>query len=162
MLRHRPMRLERLSLLTMRYADGAWARPFGGLEGAGFGSGDGTVSGDVLQGTVRWANAPRRREDGVWTPNLRGVIRTTNDADIHLTVHGQSVQERTGPRRAIIARLELLTEYDPYRWLNTSFVVGKGEIDEETEEWWIHAFVCVNEVAEHPPGIGQAPPEAFR
>jgi len=84
------------------------------------------------------------------------------DADILLTVHGQSVQERTGPGRAIIARLELLTEYDRYRWLNTSFVVGEGEIDEETEEWWIHAFVCVNEVAEHPPGIGQAPPEAFR
>jgi hypothetical protein len=81
---------------------------------------------------------------------------------ILLTVHGQSVQERTGPRRAIIARLELLTEHDTYRWLNTSFVVGEGEIDEETEEWWIHAFVCVNEVAEHPPGIGQAPPEAFR
>jgi hypothetical protein len=85
-----------------------------------------------------------------------------DDADILLTVHGQSVQERTGPRRAIIARLELLTEHDRYRWLNTSFVVGEGEIDEETEEWWIHAFVCVNEVAEHPPGIGQAPPEAFR
>jgi len=50
----------------------------------------------VLQGTVRWANAPRRREDGVWTPNLRGVIRTTDDADILLTVHGQSVQEQTG------------------------------------------------------------------
>jgi len=162
MLRRRPMRLERLFLLTMRYADGAWARPFGGREGAGFGSGDGTVSGDVLQGTVRWANAPRRREDGVWTPNLRGVIRTTDDADILLTVHGQSVQEQTGRRRAIIARLQLLTEHDRYLWLNTSFVVGEGEIDEETEKWWIHAFVCVNEVAEHPPGIGQAPPEAFR
>ena len=56
----------------------------------------------------------------------------------------------------------LLTEHDRYRWLNSSFVVGEGEIDEETEKWWIHAFVCVNEVAEHPPGIGQAPPEAFR
>jgi hypothetical protein len=64
MLRRRPMRLERLFLPTMRYADGSWARPFGGREGAGFGSGDGTVLGDVLQGTVRWANAPRRREDG--------------------------------------------------------------------------------------------------
>ena len=91
----------------------------------------------------------------MWTPNLRGVIRTTDDADILLTVHGQSVQEQTGRRRAIIARLELLTEHDRYRWLNSSFVVGEGEIDEETEKWWIHAFVCVNEVAEHPPGIGQ-------
>jgi len=41
-------------------------------------------------------------------------------------------------------------------------VVGEGEIDEDTEEWWIHAFVGVNEIAQHPPGIGQPPPEAFR
>jgi hypothetical protein len=113
------------------------------------------VSGDVLQGTVRWANAPRRREDGVWTPNLRGVIRTEDDADILLTVHGQSVQERTGPRRAIIARLELLTEHDRYRWLNTSFVVGEGEINEETEEWWIHAFASSTRSPNILPGSGK-------
>jgi uncharacterized protein DUF3237 len=156
------MRLEPLFLLSMRYAEGTWARPFGGEEGAGFGSGEGTVTGDVLRGTVRWANAPRRREDGVWTPNLRGVIRTEDDADILLSIHGQSVQERTGPGRAILARLELMTEDERYRWLNTTFVVGEGEIDEDTEEWWIHAFVGVNEIAQHAPGIGQPPPEAFR
>jgi hypothetical protein len=148
----------------MRYADGAWASPFGGAEAAGFGWGDRSVSGDVLQGAVRWANAPRRREDGVWTPNLRGVISAAGDAEILVSIHGQSVAERAphGDRRAILARIEMLSEHALYRWLNTSFVVGEGEIDEDTEEWWLQAHVCVNEIARHPPGIGEAPPERFR
>lgn len=158
------MRLEPLCRLTMRYAEGAWPRPFGGEEGAGYGWGEGSVSGDVVHGSLRWSNAPRRREDGVWTPNLRGVLRTDDGAEILVSMHGQSVQERTadGVGRAILARVEFLTEHDRYRWLNTSFVVGEGEIDEETEVWWLEAFVCVNELAEHPPAIGQLAPERFR
>jgi hypothetical protein len=157
------MRLEPLCRLSMQYAEGAWARPFGSAEAAGFGWGEGSVSGEVIQGTLRWANSPRRREDGVWTPNLRGVVRTEDRAEILISMHGQSVQEETGggARRAILARVELLSDHDGYRWLNTSFLVGEGEIDEETEEWWLDAHVCVNELVEHPPAIGRAPPERF-
>jgi hypothetical protein len=143
----------------MRYTEGAWARPFGGEEGAGFGWGEGSVSGELIHGKMRWANSPRRREDGVWTPNLRGVIWTEDGAEILISLHGQSVQEETpaGVGRAILTRVELLSEDERYRWLNTSFVVGEGEIDEGTEEWWVQAFVCVNEVVHHPPAIGVAP-----
>jgi hypothetical protein len=49
----------------MRYDDAAWIRPFGSEEGAGFEWGEGTASGDVINGSVHWANYPRRREDGV-------------------------------------------------------------------------------------------------
>jgi hypothetical protein len=158
------MRLEPLCRVSMRYAEGSWARPFGAAEGAGFGWGEGTVSGDVVRGSLRWANSPRRREDGVWTPNLRGVIRTGDGAEILVSLRGQSVEEQTtdGGRRAILSRVELLTDHDSYRWLNTCFIIGEGEIDEETEEWWVQAYVCVNEVVEHPPAIGEAPPERFR
>ena len=158
------MRLEPLCHLAMRYDEGAWTRPFGGEEGAGFGTGEGAITGDVLRGVLRWANAPRRREDGVWTPNLRGVIRTEDGAEILTSIHGQSVQEDSpaGLRRAILARVELLAEDDRYRWLNTSFVVGEGEIDEETEAWWLQTYVCVNDVAGGPPAIGDAPPEPYR
>jgi hypothetical protein len=158
------MRLEPLCHFAMRYADGAWARPFGGEEGAGFGSGQGEITGDALRGTLRWANAPRRREDGVWTPNLRGVLRTDDGAEILVSIHGQSVQEETGAgfRRAILARLEFLSEDERYRWLNTTFAVGEGEIDEETEAWWLDVSVCVHEVAAGPPAIGASPPDRFR
>jgi hypothetical protein len=87
-----------------------------------------------------------------------------NGTEILISLHGQSVTEQTagGVRRAILTRVELLTEHDSYRWLNTSFIVGDGEIDEETEDWWVQAFVCVNEMVDHPPAIGQAPPERYR
>ena len=120
------MRLEPHCRLSMRYVDSAWARPYGGEEGAGFGTGDGSVSGDVLRGTLRWANYPRRREDGVWTPNVRGVIDTDDGAAVLLSMHGQSVEQQLeeGARRAILVRLELTSDAEHYRWLNTTFVVA--------------------------------------
>jgi hypothetical protein len=158
------MRLEPLFRISMQYADATWMRQFGGAEGAGFGQGEGTASGGGFEGTVRWANFPRRREDGVWTPNLRGVVTLADGAELLMSIHGQSVEEAPASRgrRAILARIELLAEDDRYRWLNTSFLVAEGEIDEEKEVWWLDAFVCVNEVAAHPPGIGSPPPERFR
>jgi hypothetical protein len=146
----------------MRYRASSWHRPYGGEEGLGFGQGDGTVSGE-LEGSVLWANFPRRREDGVWTPNLRGTITTREGDDILVSVQGQSVEEEpAGRRRAILARIELTTEAERWRWLNTSFLVGEGEIDEDVEEWWLDIFVGVNELAQGPPAIGAEPPERFR
>ena len=146
----------------MRYGEASWHRPYDGEEGRGFGSGDGAVTGEI-QGTVVWANYPRRREDGVWTPDLRGVITTDDGSDVLMSIHGQSVEERApGNRRAILARVELTTEAEPYRWLNTCFLAGEGEIDEERENWWLDVYVCVNELAQGPPAIGAEPPERFR
>jgi hypothetical protein len=159
------MRLEPFCRILMRYAEGSWHRPYGSgedSEAIGFGSGDGSVSG-AIEGDVSWANSPRRRQDGVWTPNLRGVITTADGSQLLLSIHGQSIQERApGHRRAILARLELTTEAERYRWLNTCFLVGEGEIDEESEGWWLDAFVCVNEVAQGPPALGVVAPERFR
>ena len=80
-----------------------------------------------------------------------------------LSIHGQSVEEEApGHRRAILARIELTTEAEPYRWLNSCFLVGEGEIDEERENWWLDVYVCVNELAQGPPALGAQPPERFR
>lgn len=136
------MRLEPLCTFTMRYARASWHRPYGQADGKahdglGFGQGDGEVTGDTA-GAMVWANYPRRREDGVWTPNLRGFITTDDGKEILVSIHGQSVEERaSGHRRAILARVELTTQEDSYRWLDTSFLVGEGEIDGEREVWWL-------------------------
>ena len=113
---------------------------------------------------MRYADGTWVRPYGVWTPDLRGGIETEDGAELLVSVQGQSVEERTivGSRRAILTRIELLTEDNRYRWLNTSFLVGEGEKDEETEEWTIETYVCVNDVAGDPPAIGQPPPERFR
>jgi hypothetical protein len=150
----------------MRYVDGSWHRPYGSRnedgEALGFGHGDGSVSGEI-EGELVWANYPRRRQDGVWTPNLRGKIVLSDGSALLISIHGQSVQERApGSRRAILARVELTTEAEPYRWLNTCFLVGEGEIDEERENWWLDTYVCVNERAQGPPELGADPPARFR
>ena len=160
------MRLERFGKLTMRYGRGSWHRPYGkgsdGKEALGFGDGEGEMTGEI-DGSLVWANYPRRREDGVWTPNLRGRMATARGQEILVSIHGQSVEEAApGSRRAILARVELTTGEEQYRWLNTCFFVGEGEIDEETEEWSLTLFACLNEEAVGPPAIGAEPPDRFR
>ena len=157
----------------MRYSLGSWQMPYpppGDVgEGLGFGQGEGTVTG-TIEGSIVWANYPRRRQDGVWTPNLRGLITTTDGNELLVSIHGQSVQEQeavdrapgSAARRAILVRIELTTEAEPFRWLNTCFLVGEGEIEEEAEQWWLETYVCVNEVAQGQPAIGAEPPERFR
>ncbi len=160
------MRLESFCRFSMRYLDSSWHRPYGpgreDGEGLGFGQGDGSVTGEI-EGTLAWANYPRRRQDGVWMPNLRGTITLGDGSEILVSIHGQSVQEREpASRRAILARAELTTEAASYRWLNTCFLVGEGEIDEEREHWWLDTYVCVNEQAKGPPALGKEPPPRFR
>jgi hypothetical protein len=160
------VRLEALGRITMHYIDASWQRPYGARggdeEALGFGHGDGNVTGEI-EGQFLWSNFPRRRQDGVWTPNLRGMIRTRDGHDLIASIHGQSVLEETaGHRRAILARVELVSEAEPYLWLSTCFLVGEGEIDEELEDAWIDVYVCVNEQAQGPPALGILPPERFR
>lgn len=146
----------------MRYVEGSWHGPYGDAEALGFGQGDGAVTGE-LEGRMAWANYPRRREDGVWTPNLRGVLTLTGGEQVLVSMHGQSVlEDAPGDRRAILARVELTTDAPGYRWLNTCFVVGEGEIDEEREHWWLATYVCVNEAAHGAPALGAEPPDRFR
>ena len=149
----------------MRYLRSSWHQPYGEgdeHEGAGFGDGDGEATGEI-EGTLVWANAPRRRDDGVWTPNLRGFLTTPGGDEILISIHGQSIREETpGQRRAVTARVELTTEAEAYRWLNTLFCVGEGEIDEQRGHWWLEVFGCINEQAQGPPAIGAEPPERFR
>jgi hypothetical protein len=161
------MRLEPLCTISMRYTSGSWHRPYGldvesAQEGLGFGQGDGEVTG-LIEATAQWANYPRRRQDGVWTPNVRGVLTTKSGMSLLLSIHGQSVAESApGNRRAVTARVELTSDEAEYRWLNTCFLVGEGEIDENREHWWLKTFVCVNEEAQGPPALGAEPPERFR
>lgn len=165
------MRLESFCKITMRYVNASWHAPYtpggyspvrGQVEALGFGHGHGTLSGGI-DGSLVWANYPRRREDGVWTPNLRGMVNASDGSELLISIHGQSVTEAgEGRRRAILARVELTSDADPYRWLNTCFLVGEGEIDEEREYWWLDIYVCINEQAQGPPALGEAPPERFR
>jgi len=91
------MRLEPLCRITMRYTGGSsWHRPYARPDGTseeefGYGTGEGTVTGDLINGTLTWVNVPRRREDGVWTPDLRGFIKADDGGELLVFIQGLSI-----------------------------------------------------------------------
>ena len=149
----------------MRYVAGSWHQPYGSRSGdeeaLGFGHGDGTVSGEIEGADLGELSTTSPR----WRVDAEPAWQDRSARWESATPFGPrpSVQERApGNRRAILARVELTTEADSYRWLNTCFLVGEGEIDEEREHWWLDTYVCVNERAKGPPAIGAEPPTRFR
>jgi hypothetical protein len=154
------MRLEPLCKVEGRYTPNvAWVRPFGGQEAAGFGQGEGQVTGRHLAGSLVWANHPRRREDGVWCPDLHGAITTDDGARILLTLQGYSLELDTPTvRRALVVAVRFAAQHERYRWLNSTLGVAEGEIDEETEAWWVEVYAVVNEVVAAPVKIEGAKP----
>src|SRR4029078_5490070 len=111
------MRLEPLCRISMQYLAGAWHRPYGSrgeaVEALGSVHGDGAVSGEI-EGELIWATYPRRRQDGVWTPNLRGRIVLRDGNEVLISIHGQSGEENApGHRRHMLARVELTTAVEP-------------------------------------------------
>ena len=95
------MRLESFCRFAMRYLDASWHRPYGQVgedgEAIGFGHGDGSVSGEI-EGAFVWANYPRRRQDGVWTPNLRGKIALHDGGEVP-GLHPRPERSRRRDRR---------------------------------------------------------------
>jgi hypothetical protein len=87
------------------------------------------------------------------------MTKGRDGSELLLSIHGQSVEERASRhRRAILARVEITTEANPYRWLNTCFLVGEGDIDESRENWWLDTYVCMNEQAQGAPALGSDRP----
>ena len=151
------MRLEPICEIRMKYEEGVFLSPYKGDERQGYGTGSGIVTGDRLRGTMRWANHPRRREDGVWCPDLNGRIDTEDGAQVLISIKGYSILEDTPTtRRAIVAAIWFQADDERYRWLNYVIGIGEGEIDAEIDEWWLTVYGCLNEVAAGPPGIAGA------
>ena len=101
------MKFKYLCEIQMQYeGDSAWIRPYelGDVrqgEGSGYGSGHGKVLEDKISGSLVWANHPRRREDGVWCPNLTGFISTEEGGEkILVEIKGYSIREKTSGLQA--------------------------------------------------------------
>lgn len=117
----------------------------------GYVNGTGTVNGARLQGTVRWTNHPRRREDGMWLPAFEGVIDVAPDAQVLFAFRGYNYS-LTEPfdytRRAIVGAITFRTASAEHRWLNDVFGVFEGvAVADEDERWRIRVFECQNELA---------------
>ena len=144
------MRLEHLCDLELAYrtmsnlgADFVLVKPYGTEEGAGYGEGDGQVSGTQLKGTLRWVNHPRRRSDGVMLPEAHGVILTDDRATLLFSLQGRTVF--TGDQGHQLLQVLFETDEERYRWLNVALCVLEGVID--AGRMRARVYVCVNELA---------------
>lgn len=122
--------------------------PFG-TEGIAYGSGDGTVKGERLQGRIRWYNFPRVRGDGVFLPDARGTIDTDDGARILFCMQGYSVPTGIGEERDVRTDLTFATDDERYLWLNTAFAVTEAAFDNTRHVSKVRAYVCVNELVAH-------------
>lgn len=141
------MRVEPLFEMELDYEDGFFVlAPYGGAEGAGYGSGRGRVKGERVTGDVRWSNHPRRREDDVLMPDAHGVIETEDGARIVFHLGGYSIAVEGQPdKRAIVSPATFATDDVRYRWLNDVVAVGEGVIDFQTLRIGLHYYAIVNE-----------------
>ena len=139
------MRLEHLCAMDLRYVgDVHVLRPYGNESGLAFGTGEGTVKGDRLSGSVTWSNHPTRRGDGTMLPNARAAIRTYDGAVVVLDLTGRTVFVESGGesvgRQLLLALFE--SEDDRYSWLNNAVCVAEGAIDTVTFVSHFEIHVC--------------------
>ncbi len=144
------MRLEHLCDMELAYRSESFyqgkfvvARPYDSQEAEAYGEGDGWVKGERLQGIARWVNHPHCRSDGVWLPNLHGVIQTEDGASILFSLQGRTKFMADDKGHQLLTTI-FQTEDEGYQWLNDSICVLEGVI----EGFTMHAqvFQCINEL----------------
>ena len=125
-------------------------RPYTSQEGTVFGLGDGTLSGQRLRGTLRFANHAHRRGDGVMLPDMRGVLTTDDGALVSIRMQGRVVwagQDGDGDQLVLVS---FATEDTRYQWLNTAFCVMEGKVAVEAgrprQMGAARLYLCVNEL----------------
>jgi hypothetical protein len=115
-------------------------RPYGSEEGAGLGILVGRVRGDKLRGSLTAVNHPRVRSDGVFCPDIHGIIRTDDGVPVVCTFQGRTVFG--DPRGDVILGVPFAAEAEPYRWLNRAFGLYEGVVSPRPGG---RIYVCVNE-----------------
>ncbi len=144
------MRLEHLCEMELAYREESLyqgkfvvARPYDSQEANAYGEGDGWVKGERLKGIARWVNHPHCRTDGVWLPNLHGVIQTEDEASILFSLHGRTKFMAGGQGHQLLTTI-FETGDERYQWLNDSICVLEGVI--EGFAMRAQVFQCVNEL----------------
>lgn len=143
------MRLEHLCAIDLKYVGGFHlVRPYGNESGLGWGVGEGTVTGERLNGKVQWSNHPRRRGDGTMLPNARGVITTGEGAEVLVDLSGRTVEVERG--NETVGRQLLMTLFESaderYSWLNNTVCIAEGVLDTATLVIHLEVNLCGSEL----------------
>ncbi len=129
------MGLERLFEAELRFQPNmSPVVPAAGREGELVGSGDGSVRGPAVKGTIKWSNfeTPGERLCGMYPA---GVIETTDGATVRFEASGYAL--RSGPsssRWNVGGAMRFETSDARYAWLEEQLGIWEGEFDESTGE----------------------------
>lgn len=122
------MRLEPLYRVTFTTPE-SWSVELEGptgTEGQSFLIAEGRSEGR-LSARYRAANFPRRRADGVLTPDFRGVLETDDGATILVAWSGLA-RVGSGGMRELVGSITHTTDDERYRWLNDRMGAVAGEV----------------------------------
>lgn len=111
-------------------------------EGEYVGSGEGTIRGARIEGTVRW-DLFERRENGLCRSNLTGTVTTVDGAQVRLDSRGFFIQpDESDPIRWITAASVHFVTADPrYEWLNRRLAVWEGDFNMDTFRHQYHVLL---------------------
>ncbi|MBW3592576.1 MAG: DUF3237 domain-containing protein [Actinobacteria bacterium] len=103
-----------------------------GAGGQLYGTMDGRLTGDRLNGEMRLTNLAPRRADGVNLPTLRGLLTTEDDAAVWVELDGIATLRPSDDARVFVTSVRFRTGDERYAWLNTVLGVLEGVLDSVT------------------------------
>ncbi|MEX2356125.1 MAG: hypothetical protein WD535_03730 [Thermaerobacterales bacterium] len=140
------MKLTHLCDAEFRYtAPMTFVEPYEGIAGYGFGGGEGYVRGERLRGILRFAIAPRRREDDVYLPDITAAVTTDDGAHLIVRLQAYSVVDEKGGR-TIIGSVTMASEGGAYTWLNQVYCLAEGIVDRQAGAIRVRIYACESEL----------------
>lgn len=100
-----------------------------GAGGQLYGTMDGRIGGDRLNGELHLTNLATRRPDNVNTPTLRGILRTDDGARIWVELDGIANLRESDGARVFTTSCRFRTGEPAYAWLNTVLGLVEGVLD---------------------------------
>jgi hypothetical protein len=100
---------------------------------------------------LRAANYPRRRADGVLTPDFRGVLETDDGATVLFTWRGFTRRDPETGVRQLVGAVTHLSDDDRYSWLNDMLCALTGEVRPRAEGGGFDVVVEVEQLIWQPP-----------
>jgi hypothetical protein len=121
------MELSKLAALELTYTTlESVDYDFGGQL---YGTMDGSLTGDRLNGSLRLTNLAARRPDNVNLPTLRGVLSLDDGARVWVELDGVATLRQNDGARVFVTTWRFRTGDERHAWLNTVFGVLEGVLD---------------------------------
>jgi hypothetical protein len=97
-----------------------------GSGGQLYGTMEGRLVGDRVQGTLRLTNLAVRRPDNVNLPTVRGVLTTGDGAVVWIELDGIATLRASDDARVFVTSCRFRTGDERYQWLNSVMGVLEG------------------------------------